>query len=155
VPGYFEIPAGDWHFHNDLRTELGGPPLMYIDSPGSYHEVHQIGSKPGPVNKFFAADSSWSGEERYLPPGSERKDAEYHARRKIQLVSKPLQESIWRLIGIRPSYQVGTWINKISMIKPLPLDSDWPIEAPIESITFDFLNNETIINGLASHLVRT
>ena len=155
VVGYYEHPEGLWEFDSQLASDLVGPPMMYIDSPGSYHEVHQIGSKPGPVDKFFKDDPDWTGQERYLPPGTERAYADDHARRKIALASQLLQESLWRVVGIRPSYYVGKWIEKVKMVSPLSDEGDWLIEAPIESVTFDFLNNETIINGLTAHLART
>ena len=134
-------------------TELGS--ILYIDSPSSFHEIHQIASKPGPVDKFFKDDQAWTGEERYLPPGTERPYADDHARRKIQLAQKPLQESMWRMVGIRPSYFIGKWITKVQLVNRISGEGDWPIEAPIESVTYDFLNNETLINGLTSHLART
>ena len=155
VSGYYEHPEGLWEFDSEMASDLFGPPMMYIDSPGSYHEIHQIGSKPGPVDKYFKDDPDWTGQERYLPPGSERVYAVDHAHRKIALASKLLQESLWRMVGIRPSYYVGKWIEKVKMVSPLSDEGDWLIDAPIESVTFDFQGNETIINGLTAHLART
>lgn len=160
VLGYAEIESGQSVFDELIRTELGGLPMVYVDSPEAYHESHQIDSLPAGYQSYIADDSgaaaylnsTSNGLTRYLPPGSEAIHAQYAAKRKLFGARWIKRRSRWSMVGIRPDYRVGQWISKVKVIQPNAGDSDYDIDAPIENIVHDFVNQSTIIGGLLSQV---
>lgn len=129
--------------------------IQYIDSPIGYREEHQINSTPTPNSKML------SGTElidvplnRLLPPGSEAENAQYAAQRRLYTTQRIDRRSSWKMIGIRPEWAVGLFVEGIDLIKyengliSSEGEESYPINAPILSIVHDFQNQVTNINGL-------
>jgi len=153
-------------FDADYAAAFGGPPMLYVDSPGMYHEHHQVNSVPSPDFQFAGQPGSagFSGAgygygplNRTLPPGSEEVHAINAAKRRLAGSKFPRRTSTWRMIGIRPEYTAGMWIKQITLVDPDNSDTDHPdtdydISAAVESVTYDFQAQETIVGGLFSSI---
>lgn len=139
----------------DYRNQLGGPPLLYVDSPDAFHEKIQINSTPGPYSQFFGGIDGLqlltTPLTRYLPPGSEQPSALFAAERALFRNSNPTRSSNWRICGIRPEYRAGMWVQDIMMIHneedPI-VDPDFVMNAPLSSVLYDFMAQETVLNGV-------
>ena len=124
--------------------------LQYIDSAGGYKEEHQVNSSPTSFANMLGGDESEESISvplnRILPPGSEQTNAQAAAQRRLYRTQRIDRRSSWKMVGIRPSWEVGQWINDIEMINA---DSgNYPIKAPIMSIVHDFQGQVTTIGGL-------
>lgn len=136
----------DWLYVNgNYATSTGGEFLQYIDSGETYREEHQVASYP--------VDND-SVRNRLLPPGSEAENAQFAAQRRLFSTQRINRLSSWKMVGIRPEWKVGQWINQVDQIfvdnngfvgsAGLP----YKINAPIRSIVFDFMEQDTTIGGL-------
>ena len=153
VLGYAEVDNSVSELDPGLATDLGGPPLDYIDSPDAYHEKHQFDSSPAAFAKFYAGENVVTTPlNRLLPPGSEQPHAEYAARRRLDVSRFPKRQSSWQMIGIRPEFRAGDWIDKVKMVNAVDSESDFDINAPIETVTYDFIDQRTVLGGLISQL---
>lgn len=139
----------------DYTSQLGGGPMIYIDSPDAYHESHQVNSTPTSFTQFIGGadgDTPISVPlTRILPPGSEQPSAEFAAQRALFSEVNPDRVSSWRIVGIRPEYRAGLWVENITMIHnedDSPPDEDFEVEAPIKTVLYDFQSQETVLNGL-------
>ena len=141
-------------FSPSQKNGISGTTMLYIFSPDAYHENHQVNSNPSPNIEF------WGGKEgnekitvpltRYLPPGTEALNAAYAARRKLATTHVPRKLSSWKMIGIRPEYKPGIWINEVDTGSD-PDDPHYKILAPIESVTYQFSSpQQTVIGGLSA-----
>ena len=137
-----------------LATDLGGGMLLYIDSPDGFHEDHQVNSYPSAVGSFVGTISQ-SGSpvaistplNRVLFDDSTR--IATHAQRRIRDKKWIRRASSWKLIGIRPDYDAGMYIDTIK-VSGQSGDRDYTIQAPVESVTYDFVNQVTLVGGLFS-----
>jgi len=136
----------DWLYVNaNYAQSTGGEFMQYIDSGSTYKEEHQVNSYPSDDN---------SVKNRLLPPGSEAGNAEYAAQRRLFQTQKINRLSSWKMVGIRPEWKVGQWINQIDQITALDdgsiggFGAPYRINAPIRSIVFDYENQDTTIGGL-------
>jgi len=143
-------------FSQGYRDAVGGFSLEYIDSPGVYKEAHQVDSKPAPNTSFYSGVSGASLSQapltRILPPGSEEGHAEFAANRALARHKLPERNSVWKMPGIRPEYRAGDWIFSVELVGGASGDTDYDISAPIESITYDFMAQETHAGGLLSSI---
>lgn len=146
---------------SDLGSEGANPlPMQYIDSLGSYMENHQVNSSPTSNSKYIIGGNDISVPiNRILPPGSEQKDAEYAALRKLVKSKNIRKISSFKLIGIRYDYRVGHWLKQIQFVVGKDMtgynytSADtgvYTINAPIENITYNYLDQSTAIGGLIS-----
>ncbi len=147
-----EIDPNESWLSDDYRNQLGGPPMVYVDSPDAYHEGHQVNSVPTDFTKFYGGVD---GEQlldvplrRLLPPGSEQPAAQFAAERKLFSMQNPERNSVWRIIGIRPEFQEGMWINQVRNINSDFDELNTDIDAPLNSVLFDFMAQETALNGV-------
>jgi hypothetical protein len=62
-------------------------------------------------------------------------------------VSTIKRNGTWVLPGIR-DYSAGDWVDNIELIGDPSTQPYYPIFAAIQSVTWDFSNQETIIGGL-------
>lgn len=153
LAGYVYSTEGSADISEDLQAQIGGPPMAYVDSPEAYQELHQVNSYPADFEKFSGGPDG--NQEfnlplnRYLPPGSEIDHAEYAARRIMARNEYVKKRTAWRMIGIRPEYYAGAWV---AAIKDPSGSLYLRIDAPIENVTFDFMNQTTHIGGLISEL---
>lgn len=165
VVGLDSIKSSESVFHGSfsptLKNGLSGPTLLYVFSPDSYHESHQVGSTPSPNTHYWGGKDGTTKTSvplnRYLPPGSEALNAAYAARRKLASCKVPRKLSSWKMIGIRPEYKAGTWIGKVTTVgyendpAAKTQDPDYNILAPIESVVYQFTApQQTIIGGLSA-----
>ena len=139
---------------------LGGLPLMYINSPGAYKEIHQVNSSPAHTLQFREDDGT--GEEgttaaplnRYLPPGSEAIHAEYAAQRKLQYSKNIYRKTSYKYPGIRTEHKPGEWVYLIERRDASGNTLEYyRIAAPVESVTYDFSKQETQVGGLVSTII--
>lgn len=131
-----------------LKDTGGDGYLQYIDSPNGYREEHQVNSSPTAFpNMVGAGDSNVTIPlNRLLPPGSEQTNAQGAAQRRLYGVQKIDRRSSWKMVGIRPTWEVGNWVNYIELIGSG--EYAYPVKAPVLSIVHDFQNQTTIIGGL-------
>jgi hypothetical protein len=128
--------------------------LRYVDSPDAYHEDHQVWSSPAPVTAFIGGTTSPTNEptpfNRLLPPGTEQPSAMFGAQRALYGNMNPERNSVWRVVGIRPSYRAGMWIDKVVMYVngAEQVTQDYVISAPLGSVLYDFTSQETVLGGL-------
>jgi len=132
-------------FDEDYAATAYGLPLLYVDSGEAYREHHQVASHPT-SSSTFEGDDGTAPVGRILMPGSERVNAAHAADRKLAYSRHPRRSSTWRMIGIRPEYKAGTWVHDVV----LKGEGSYRIEAPIGRVTFDFVKQETVIEGLDS-----
>ena len=130
------------------KRDTGGDGyLQYIDSPGGYREEHQVNSTPTSFkNMVDGTDEVPMPLNRLLPPGSEADNATAAASRRLYGVQRIDRRSSWKMVGIRPVWEVGQWVDNI-----YPIGSGeylYPIKAPILSIVHDFQAQVTTIGGL-------
>ena len=153
VKGTAVVPGGESSLSADMAKELGGPPLLYVDSLGAYEESHQVNSSPSASTKWYTGSGTVTTPiNRLLPPGSEALHATYAAERRLAGCRYPIRTSSWKLVGIRLEYTVGTWIDRVQMIGGASGENDYNISAPIRSVIYDFVGQLTIIGGLLSNL---
>ncbi len=153
VVGNASITPSPSIFARDYNLQLGGPPIHYVDAKDSFHETHQVGSEPGPITEFYtgATTTTSSPLNRILPPGSEASYAQYAAERKVFQQKLPNRTGVFRLVGIRPDFRAGMWVDKIISVNSInPADTDYTINAPIQSVFHDFVNQVSIIGGIAN-----
>ncbi len=63
----------------------------------------------------------------------------------------PQRNSTWRIVGIRPEFRAGKWIDKIHNIhneSNPKADPDFIMNAPAKSVFYDFQAQETVIGGV-------
>ena len=135
-------------FTADYNAQLGGPMLAYADNRQSWHEDHQNNSSPTAAN-----DSGVSGADgpqtRLLPPGDESPFASQAAQRLLYNNKLPTRDSVFRVIGIRPEIIPGLWVDKVLIINSAnPDDTNYVMNSALNSVTWDFIAQETLINGL-------
>ena len=90
---------------------------------------------------------------RILPNADERDDAEYAASKKLVTTRAVKRNSSFKMIGIRHDYDIGEWVINVNKVNSPTWTGDdltgtYPINAPIENITFDYENQYTAIGGL-------
>ena len=141
-------------------AEPSGTAMGYIDSGASYTESHQVDSLPTAIGTMQGA--SGGALNRLLPPGSEADNATNAAERRLYKTQRIDRRSSWRMVGIRKEWKVGTWID---VVDPIAVDSNsktyphtveddeitptvYKINAPLYSVTHDFMAQETILGGL-------
>ncbi|GAJ24256.1 unnamed protein product, partial [marine sediment metagenome] len=112
--GYQESQAFDQYLNDSYRVDLGGPPLLHVDSPGGYTEIHQKNSSPASIDTYIDVNNTAGNPTyqtmpltRYLPPGSEIDSAKYAAQRKLYARKYMQRNSSWNLIGIRKGFRAG------------------------------------------------
>ena len=137
-------------FTADYNAQLGGPMLAYADNRQSWHEDHQNNSSPTAAN-----DSGVSGADgpqtRLLPPGDESPFASQAAQRLLYNNKLPTRDSMFRVIGIRPEIQPGLWVDKVQIINSaVPGDTDYIMNSALKCVTWDFIGQETLVNGLST-----
>ncbi|MFQ5409628.1 MAG: hypothetical protein ACE5FI_14560 [Anaerolineales bacterium] len=154
---YAATELADSFYAGSSYAAMDGLPMQYIDSPEAYREHHQVDSYPAGNDSYYGgADGSVLSTApltRIVPPGSERKHAEYAAERKLALTRHVYRASSWKLVGIRPEYRAGLWISKITPIGGDSSDTPYLVEAPLLRVTWDFSAQTTICGGLAGQLV--
>lgn len=149
VTGYSESTRARNQLDEESQRDMEGPPMVFIDSPGGYREEHQINSKPTEHDSLLNDGSHVTTPiTRILPPGSEADHAEFAAARAKARNEWVKRRSSWKLIGIRPEYRAGMWINKINFTD----GTEYRLDAALENVTYDFLNQETILGGLVSEI---
>ena len=155
VRGYIEASDSRAYISGDVDDLVGGPFLKYIDAGDSYTEDHQKNSFPCGMDKFIAGSGTEEvgndGLSRLLPPGSEENQAEDHAKRGMARNEWVKKRSSFKLAGIRPDYKAGTWIPVMKR-RGGRAGGDYPINAPAESVVYDFQNQTTIVGGLLSEI---
>lgn len=157
LAGYAEsaVPDLDADY---LNRAINGKPMLYVDSQGAYKEIHQVDSEPASTLEFKAPVENDSDKmitaplTRYLPPGSEKKHAQYAAERKLAYTQHVVRKSSWRFPGIRLDYRPGEWIDKVSKRDASDETGVYVIYAPIESVKMDFEAGKTIIGGIVSEI---
>jgi hypothetical protein len=150
VHGYADIGGAENSvFAQSFNDDCFGPPLLYIDSPNAYREHHQVESYPVSGTFTDGTTTAASPLTRILPPGSERVHATRAAERRLASARQPRRASTWRMIGIRPEYRAGQWLGKVHLVGGSD-GADYTIQAPIESVVFDFKRQETVVGGLLS-----
>ena len=158
LSSYQQIDPGDSSLPLDYWQDMNGPPLLYIDSPNAYHEVHQIDSEPGAIVGFQSGTDK-NGQATYdpaplnrlLPPGSEQTNIDFAAKRRLFWTKYPTRESTWRLMGIDTTWAAGTWIDEVSVFGGVNAqEQNYDLGAPIASVVFDFQSQVTTVGGLAS-----
>ena len=147
--------SGSSIFTDDYNSQLGGPPIMYIDSPNAFSETHQINSQPGAMTDFYGGtsdgDTITSPLNRLLPPGSEASFANYAAERKLFQNKLPERNGVFRLCGIRTDFRAGMWIGSIIMVNSAnPDDANYLINAPIRTILHDFIAQQSVLGGITN-----
>ena len=148
VYGYKVNDPGQSVFASGYINALGGPRMLYIDSPHGYKEHHQKWSFPSAmVNNIPAAG-------RLLASGDEREHAVYAAQRRLAYSTKVTTNSIWRFAGIRTDWAVGDWVERVRFYSSDGLwqERPFPIRAPVGYITYDFQNQKTEVGGIYSNL---
>ena len=121
-----------------LNSELGGPIQMYVDSPNGFRQDHRVNSLPSP--------------EQENPPQNDilRNDTdrlELHVSRRGRLSCIPEKRSSWYLAGIWPTIRAGTFIRQVTMVGQ-DGDSDYVVNAPLQTVVYDITNQRTIAGGL-------
>lgn len=141
----FELVAG----------EIGGPPLMMQDAGDSYPIEHQVNSIPLPHLQTVPATTGTGTDAVPLTRvlRDEQSRAHQAAQRLLADKGEPEISSQWSLIGIRTDYEVGTWIDRV-MVYGATDDSDFPINAPLKSVLYDFENQVTVCGGVLHSSVR-
>lgn len=156
VDGYDGVAAADSQFDEALHNQLGGPPLLYIDSPDAYREEIQLSSKPIGGAQFPASNGLYDflPLTRYVPGGNERSHAQYAAERRLFSERWVKRKSRWAYVGIRPDYRLGQWIGWVRVINGADGDADVEVNAPVEEMIDDFNEQSTTIGGLMSTFSR-
>lgn len=167
VTGYKEIDKGNSDLDAALFADLGGPFELYIDSSGhtpetgAYFEKHQVKSQPSPATQYYTGTDGTqltpSGQTltRLLPPGTEQPHADYAAQRRLAASQYLHRRSSWKMIGIRPEYTVGMWIDKVKIVNGAQGDADYDLSSPIRTRTMVFVGRqETALGGLISQLTQ-
>lgn len=134
-------------FTDDYNTQLGGPMVAYADNRQSWHEDHQNDSSPTAANdpEISGADGP---QTRLLPPGDESPFAAQAAQRLLYNNKLPTRESVFRIIGIRPEIYPGLWVDQVTIINGADTDSNYLMNSALNSVVYDFMAQETLINGL-------
>ena len=130
-------------FDKTIQTEIGGPTLLYIDSPDAYHEQHQVDSRP-------FGDTAAGIVTKLVEPGSEGPHAFYAAQRRFFGVRYRNRSSTWKMVGIRFDYTPGQWVDTILVYGGSDKDQDYSIKAPISNVHYDFLDQVTTLGGLSA-----
>jgi hypothetical protein len=147
---------------NYLKETGDGGYIQYIDSPIGYREEHQVNSTPTPNAEMYIGGEAESKTtevplNRLLPPGSEGENAQQAAARRLYSTQRIDRRSSWKMIGIRPEWTVGVWVDSILLLeqneagdalKDSGESKTYPINAPILSVVHDFQQQVTNINGL-------
>jgi len=131
-------------------TDLGGGPMLYIDSPEGYHEDHQVGSNPSAILNIPSASTGYPTSvplTRILRDDTARQIT--HATRRVKDKKFIKRTSTWAMIGIRPDFRAGMYIEKIQ-VTGQGGDTDYIIQAPINSVVYDFMAQVTHVGGLVS-----
>jgi hypothetical protein len=152
VRGYAELGADErTELDGSLAAEFGGPIMDYIPD-GEYREEYQFQSRPSAEPPANTGDTSYdaNGQTGYLPPGSEQPQADAAAARMLQKRRYLQRRSSWRLVGIRPDFRAGLWIGNAKVRNGEAGDRDYPIQAPVSSVCFDFLGQTTHVGGLVA-----
>lgn len=150
VTGYKAVDSGS--MTDSFRTDLGGPPLKYFDMPGAFHESHQVGSTPGLQTKYYLGTSTQTAPlTRYVPPGSEQNHAQYAAERKLWGYQYPHRNSTWKIIGIRPEYHAGMFIDHVEIRDGNAADKNYDLKSIVATVLYDFENQETVLGGLIAY----
>lgn len=151
VQGYAAV--GTSVLHADYTGAIDGSPLLYIDSPQSYHEHHQVGSYPAAAAKYYAGGTGTAAPlTRMLPPGGEAGAAGYAATRRLASAQRIKKTSSWSMVGIRGEYRAGMWIEKIFLddgVTPV----FYSVDGSVEKVTWDFCQGQaTSIGGVAREI---
>ena len=130
-----------------LSTELGGGLMLYVDSPEGFREEHQVDSYPAALTSFASASGTAATPlNRILTDDSAR--AITHATRRVARKKWIRRISSWKMIGIRPEFDAGMYIDRIKVAGQTG-DQDYLIQAPIETVSYDFVAQVTAVGGLA------
>jgi len=143
-------------------AQIGGHYVMYVDSPTSYFEMHQVDSYPTASPKYYNGSSTYTGEpndapdktttagalNRLLPPGSEQYSCELASLRKLNRYSNIFRTSSWSMIGIRSDFAAGDYVDKVHLYNDDT--DDYKLRGDIKNVTYDFQNQVTHIGGVIS-----
>ena len=140
-------------FSKSYDDAFFGKPVAYMDAPGEYFEKHQYSSSPAADERYFLGNGADSAPlTRLLPPGSESSAAKAAARRRLAMRKHPRRKSSWKLVGIRPEWFAGAWVSRIDVVGGNSADQSYKVDAPIMSVVWDFVNNQTVLGGLLSEV---
>lgn len=146
--GYDAFSAGD--VDPQVADMIGGPGVLYIDAPQGWKENHQINSSPSVASSYPSAVGG--NVEQPIAGRFLENDTgalvEHAGRRRIKQQYKQ-RKSSWVFPSIRTEYDIGQFIHNIA-VTGQEGDVAYTIDAPIEKITIDFVNQETIYGGLIS-----
>jgi hypothetical protein len=152
VQGYAEITEPS-ELDPSLEAEFNGP-LQYFEDGAGFSEHYQYRSRPSAMtdhgNTGETVDSN--GITGLLPPGSEQEQADAAAARILAKRRYMTRRTSWRFPGIRLDYWPGTWVSRVVPRQGAADDADYPVDAPVKSIVWDFLKQETHIGGLLSQV---
>lgn len=146
--GYDAFSAGD--VDPQVADMIGGPGVLYIDAPQGWKENHQINSSPAVASSYPSAVGGNVTQPiagRFLENDTGAL-VEHAGRRRIKQQYK-MRKSSWVFPSIRTEYDIGQFIHNIA-VTGQEGDVAYTIDAPMEKITIDFVNQETVYGGLLS-----
>ena len=147
VFGTYVCGTVDEKFDGTLRWAMGGAPQLYIDGRNGLIETNQVNSYPAAYSQF-GSDDLTTPLNRILPPTDGRYEAEKIASRRALFAGQVKRDAKYILPKIDSSYKAGVWIDNLHRT-----DAGYyvPIEAAIQSVTWDFVKQETEIGGIINN----
>jgi len=148
--GYAEI-SDPSELDPALEAEFNGP-LMHYMPDGGFVENYQYKSKPSAMIEFENTGQTQDsdGITGWMPPGSDQTGIDAAAARQLEKRRYQTRRTSWKMVGVRADYQPGMWVSKVKVRGGVAGDIDYDLKAPIKTIVYDFLKQETHIGGLLS-----
>lgn len=150
LKGYSEFAAGD--VDPQIASFIGGPALIYVDSPEGQKQNMQIKSEPVEISHFpdpstGTIPSPIAG--RFLE--NDQGAMDLNASRKRNSKQYAIKKSSWTFPTVRTEYQIGQMIEKIQ-VRGQNGDNPYLINYPIEKIYLRFsAPQETVYGGFLSN----
>jgi hypothetical protein len=110
----------------------------FVFSPESFRVERQAGSRPcpdaGPLTGVLCDEHAAAAE---------------HARKRLKDRARPLRHAPWRLIGIRPEFRPGTFIERVELRggDGRPAGDPYAVRAPVLRAVYDFPSQYTILEA--------
>jgi hypothetical protein len=138
VKGYAETTKDDIsELDPTLATELGGK-VMDAEFNPAYIREYRINSWAQPMAVKYADGDIEDNTD----------DALRTATRILSRRKRPEKRSSFVFRGIRREYFAGVWLNSIKILDGAANDQVFTIQAPIKTVTYDFVTQETKVGGL-------
>ena len=135
-----------------IRDALGGGAVHYVDSPDAWREEHQYSSEVTSATLYPAEDGQGGTSSLTRKLRDDSAAAQGHAQRRLSSQKWQRRMSSWAMSGIRNEFKVGMYIEKVK-VSGQSGDVDYVVQAPIEELTFSYMNQMTNIGGLLSEAV--